>query len=240
MSQPIALSSEVPATCRACNVRHAGMCAVLTAAELATMARSARRTQHAPGEPLVVEDSKLTSYANVTDGVVKLSRVLRNGRQQVVGLQFAPDLLGRLFGRENLVNVEAASEVDLCRIPKDVLEQLVATNPVLKQRLLDQSLQDLDEARDWMVTLGRKDARQRVASLLLLVARRCGAPGIDDPDRVVFDLPLTRSDMADFLGLTIETVSRQISRLRHEGVVQVANHRHVVIPSLPRLETLAG
>jgi CRP/FNR family transcriptional regulator, anaerobic regulatory protein len=216
------------------------MCAVLSPIELGALAKSARRTQHAPGDPLVAEDSKLTSYANVTDGVVKLSRVLRDGRQQVVGLQFAPDLLGRLFGRENRVNVEAASDVDLCHIPKDVFESLVARNPVLKQRLLDQSLQDLDDAREWMVTLGRKDARQRVASLLLLVARRCGAPGIEDANRIVFDLPLTRSDMADFLGLTIETVSRQISRLRNEGVVQIVNHRHVIVPSFSRLVAQAG
>lgn len=240
MPQIATKTAEVPTTCRDCNVRHTGMCAVLTLAELGTLARSARRTQHSPGDPLVIEDSKLTSYANVTDGVVKLSRILRDGRQQVVGLQFAPDLLGRLFGRENLVNVEAASDVDLCRVPRDVLESLVASNPVLKQRMLDQSLQDLDEAREWMVTLGRKDARQRVASLLLLVARRCGAQGLDDASRMVFDLPLTRADMADFLGLTVETVSRQISKLRNEGVVQITNHRHVVVPSLPRLVAQAG
>ena len=231
---------EVPGPCRECNVRHVGMCAALTAPELGALARSARRSRHSAGDPLVAEDSELTSYANVTDGVVKLSRILRDGRQQVVGLQFAPDLLGRLFGRENRVNVEAASEVELCRIPRDVLENLVATSAILKQRLLDQSLQDLDDAREWMVTLGRKDARQRVASLLVLFALRCGVCGIEDADRVVFDLPLTRSDMADFLGLTIETVSRQISKLRNEGIVQIVNHRHVTVPNLPRLTALAG
>lgn len=240
MSQLASKTIDLPATCEACHVRHTGICAVLTPHELGAMARSARRTKHAPGDALVVEDSKLTSYANVTEGVVKLSRVLRDGRQQVVGLQFAPDLLGRLFGRENRVNVEAASEVELCRISKDHLEGLVASNPLLKQRLLDQSLQDLDDARDWMVTLGRKDARQRVASLLVLIARRCGVPAIEDADRIVFDLPLTRSDMADFLGLTLETVSRQISKLRHDRIVQVTNHRHVLVPSLPRLIAVAG
>ena len=106
--------------------------------------------------------------------------------------------------------------------------------------MVELPLQDLDDAREWMVTLGRKDARQRVASLLLLVARRCGAPGIEDANRIVFDLPLTRSDMADFLGLTIETVSRQISRLRNEGVVQIVNHRHVIVPSFSRLVAQAG
>lgn len=219
-------------------MRHSGICAVLTASELQRLAQSARHTRHDAGAPLLFENSAITSYANVVEGVVKLSRVLRDGKQQLVGLQFAPDLLGRLFGDENLLNVEAASDVDLCRVPRNVLEELVASSTELKQRLLDQSLQDLDDARDWMVTLGRKDAQQRVASLLLLIAKRSGADAADTGTS--FDLPLSRSDMADFLGLTIETVSRQISKLRHEGVIEVANHRRVTVPDMARLAHRAG
>lgn len=225
----------LPAPCRDCNVRQVGMCAVLTLAELRTFAENARRSTHEPGDHLILEDSELTSYANVTGGIVKLSRVLRNGKQQLVGLQFAPDLLGRLFGRENAVTVEAASEVDLCRVPKGVLEGLVASNPELKQRLLDQSLQELDEAREWMVTLGRKDAQQKVASLLLLLARRNGYDPEGDAATTEFDLPLSRADMADFLGITVETVCRQVSKLRTEGVVEITNHRHVRVPDMARL-----
>ncbi len=230
-------TTDLPEICRDCNVRHSGICAVLSVEELRRLARSARHSRHAAGDPLVFENTEITSYANVTDGVVKLSRVLRDGRQQLVGLQFAPDLLGRLFGSENPLTGEAASDVDLCRVPKAVLESLVAGSAALKQRLLDQSLQDLDDAREWMVTLGRKDAQQRVASLLLLIAKRTG---IEAAGTVSFELPLTRADMADFLGLTIETVSRQISKLRHERVVEVVNHRHVSVPDLARLAARAG
>jgi CRP/FNR family transcriptional regulator len=230
---------DLPERCQDCNVRDHGICAVLTATELRQLARSARHTRHDPGDPLLDERGTITSYANVTDGVVKLSRLLSDGRQQVVGLQFAPDLLGRLFASEHTVTVEAASAVDLCRVPKAVLEGVVAGSADLKQRLLHQSLQDLDDARDWMVTLGRKDAQQRVASLLLLVARRSGAAA-GDADRVVFELPLTRADMADFLGITLETVSRQLSKLRHAGVIEIVNHRHVTVPDLARLGARAG
>lgn len=231
---------ELPESCKDCNVRHTGICAALTAAELHHMARSARHTRHDAGDPLLFEKSEITGYANVTDGVVKLSRVLRDGRQQLVGLQFAPDLLGRLFGTENPLTVEAASDVDLCRVPKAVLENLVAQSADLKQRLLDQSLQDLDDAREWMVTLGRKNAQQRVASLLLLIARRSRVQSSGAAAAIIFDLPLSRADMADFLGLTIETVSRQISKLRHEKVVEVVNHRQVTVPDLARLAARAG
>jgi CRP/FNR family transcriptional regulator len=91
-----------------------------------------------------------------------------------------------------------------------------------------------------MVTLGRKTASERVASLLLLFAAR--RIGRDKPlhGSVTFDLPLIRADMADFLGLTIETVSRQITKLRNDGIIEITHHRHVVIPEIERLRRRAG
>ncbi len=228
----------MPSVCQECRVRHDGICAVLSPLELRQLARYARHTRHEAGEALALESDEISGYANVTDGTVKLSRVLRDGRQQLVGLQFAPDLIGRLFRTESPLTAEAASDVELCRFPKGVLETLVASSSNLKRRLLDQSLHELDEARDWMVTLGRKSAAERVASLLLLVARRNVAP--TGSDKVAFDLPIGRADMADFLGLTIETVSRQISKLRHDGVISVAGHRHVVVLSVLALKDRAG
>lgn len=231
-------SEAVPSACQDCRVRHDGICAVLSPLELRQLARYARHTRHEAGDALALECDEIRGYANVTNGTVKLSRVLRDGRQQLVGLQFAPDMIGRLFRTESPLTAEAASDVELCRFPKGVLETLVAASSNLKRRLLDQSLCDLDEARDWMVTLGRKSAAERVASLLLAVARRNLGPTCSD--HVAFDLPIGRADMADFLGLTIETVSRQISKLRHDGVISTAGHRHVVVVSVLALKDRAG
>ena len=234
----VGVSSEpVPSVCQDCRVRHEGICAVLSPSELRHLARNARHTRHEAGEGLALESGEINGYANVTNGAVKLSRVLRDGRQQLVGLQFAPDLMGRLFRAESPLSAEAASDVELCRFPRGVLEALVASSSDLKQHLLDQSLHDLDEAREWMVTLGRKSAAEKVASLLLLVAKRSGG-GSDDS--VAFDMPIGRADMADFLGLTIETVSRQVSKLRHSGVIAVSGHRHVKVLSLRALTDRAG
>lgn len=229
-----------PAACVNCGVRRHGICAVLTPEELSRLAGHTRHTFHGPGDALAMESDEATGYANVIEGVVKLSRVLRDGRQQLVGLQFSSDLMGRLFADENLLSAEAASDVELCRMPKLVLEALVGSSSELKQRLLDQSLHDLDDAREWMVTLGRKTASERVVSLLLLFATRNAEDGTADDGPVTFDLPLVRSDMADFLGLTIETVSRQITKLRNEGVIVVSSHRHVVVPDMERLRRRAG
>lgn len=234
------VKAAVPHHCQGCQVRHHGICAVLNAAELLQLSDHSRHTFHEAGDALTMESDEVTGYANVVEGVIKLSRVLRDGRQQLVGLQFSSDLLGRLFASESPITAEAASSVELCRMPRAVLENLVANSPELKQRLLDQALLDLDQAREWMVTLGRKTASERVASLLLLIAARSIGRETALAGRVTFDLPLVRADMADFLGLTIETVSRQISKLRNEEIIEITGHRHVVVPDIERLKRRAG
>jgi len=231
-------NSAVPAVCASCEARHRGMCGVLTPDELTVLSRSTHRARHDAGDELVGDSTEITSYANVMRGVVKLSKVLEDGRQQLVGLQFAPDFLGRLFGLESPVTAEAASDVELCVVPKRALEAMVAETPALEHRLMQQTLRELDQARDWMVTLGRKTAQEKVASFLYLIATHADPTASRQSAR--FELPLTRADIADFLGLTIETVSRQVTKLRQIGAVTITNNRTVEVPDLERLRELAG
>ena len=118
-------------------------------------------------------------------------------------------------------------------------------HPQLENRLHEQALRELDEARDWMVTLGRKTASEKVASFLWLIATHIDP--VNETKRqeglvegITFDLPLSRTDIADFLGLTIETVSRQLTKLRKDGVIEVVNNRTFVVPVLDRLEMRCG
>lgn len=234
------IADTIPHQCASCSVRQSGICAHLTAEQLAEFALHTRHSHHQPGDTLASEADTSGGYAMIVDGVIKLTRLMEDGRQQMVGLQFASDLLGRLYSSVNPTTAEAVSDIELCRMPRAVLESTIATSSEAKDFLLRRSLQELDEAREWMVTLGRKTAAERVASILLLFALR-NRGSDDDSDRAVtFDLPLIRSDMADFLGLTIETVSRQISKLREDGVVIVTSHRHVVVPDMDRLRRRAG
>ena len=87
-----------------------------------------------------------------------------------------------------------------------------------------------------MLLLGRKTAREKIASLLSIIARRASAENqivLDQP--VTFDLPLTREAMSDYLGLTLETVSRQISALKKDGIIRLEGNRHVIVPDMMRL-----
>lgn len=117
---------------------------------------------------------------------------------------------------------------------------MMKESPELEHRLLMQALKELDEAREWMVTLGRKTAAEKVASFLLLIARNIDPNQSAMATEAVFDLPLTRADIADFLGLTIETVSRQMTILRKEGVIEIENNRHVTVRDMERLARRAG
>lgn len=235
-------NSGIPTLCVSCEARHKGICGVLTPEELTSLSKHTSKSIHTPGRELVGETEPVNSYSNVMRGVVKLSKMLEDGRQQVVGLKFAPDLLGRPFSENSDVTAEAASEVETCNFPKTAFESLMKENLGLEHRVLQQTLKELDEARDWMLTLGRKTASEKVASFLYLIATHTD-PELDvlaDGAATQFILPMNRSDIADFLGLTVETVSRQITKLRTEKIIEVVVNRQVSVPNVRALRNRCG
>ncbi|APH72895.1 Crp/Fnr family transcriptional regulator [Aquibium oceanicum] len=232
-------NAGVPVLCEACEARHRGICGALSPDQLLGLSKTSSKQKIEAGAELVGDQETIDHYSNVLGGVVKLTKTLSDGRQQIVGLQFAPDFLGRPFRSESAINAEAATDVALCSFPKATIERMMKESPGLEHLLLTQTLKELDEARDWMVTLGRKTAAEKVASFLLLIARNID-PTAQTKSGASFDLPLTRADIADFLGLTIETVSRQLTRLRADGVIRIENNRHVVVDNMSRLEARSG
>ena len=236
----ISPTEDEPRTCRLCSVRSNGICRVLDTSQLARLARHTRSTRHEAGAEVFGDETDITTYANVVSGVIKLMKVLEDGRQQVVGLKFANDFIGRIHAASNALSAEATSEVELCLVPRALMEAMLEENRPLERWLMKETLRELDEAREWMVTLGRKSAAERVASFLYLIALHVNPELGSDTAPVEYDLPLTRSDMADFLGLSIETVSRQLTELRRLEIIVIHNKRHVRIPDTERLRQRAG
>ena len=232
----------VPKLCAACVARHRGICGALADDELHELVSRTAKRRIDSGRTLQADGEAAAVYSNLLQGVVKLSKTLPDGRQQIVGLQFPPDFVGRPFGGESQISAEAVSNVELCTFPRTVLEGMLKRHPELEHRLFQQTLMELDEARDWLLAVGRKTARERVAALLYMIARHVpDETPADAAERtsVDFELPLTRADMADFLGLTIETVSRQITRLRQDGIIGLKANRHVSVPDVRRLAEAA-
>ena len=233
-----ARTEPVPDLCVACAARHHGICGALEDHHLHELASRTSKRRIKAGRTLQADGEAAAIYANLQAGVVKLVKMLANGRQQIVGLQFPPDFIGRPFSRQSRLSAEAVSDVEVCTFPRSALEDMVTRHPELEHQLFQQTLRELDEARDWLLANGRKSARERVASLLYMIATHVPTVSVlqAQPGRsVIFDLPLTRAEMADFLGLTIETVSRQFSCLRQDGIINVENNRHVTVPDMQRL-----
>ena len=229
-------NSDVPLVCRACESRHKGVCGALNPDQLLHLSKHTTKHVYRSQSELITVGEDVHTYSNILSGVVKLTKLMADGRQQIVGLQFAPDFLGRIFSSQSTYSAEAATDVRVCSFPKSVIEDLTRTAPNMEHALHEQTLKELDEAREWMLTLGRKTATEKVASFLYLIASNIDPEFEDDNHAIRFELPLKRMEIADFLGLTIETVSRQITKLRKSGVIELENNRTVIVPSLPKLQ----
>ena len=228
--------------CGTCAIRHRAICDALSTDEIQALNRISRRRTIPAGQTILSEGEAHTIFANIVSGVVKLTKTLDDGRQHIIGLLFASDFLGRAFRRDNPYFAEAATDVELCVFPASGFERLLPDHPGLEHRLFQFTLTELDACQEWMLLLARKKAEERVASFLLMIARRvpnlgCGRTA--DRNDIRFQLPLSRSEISDCLGLTIETVSRQITRLKTKGVIELINYREIVIPDVRALQDAA-
>ena len=234
---------DVLQRCDHCPVRHHSVCGAMDEVQIRKLAQIAHRKKIPAGQTIISDEEPVDFFANVISGAVKLTKTLPDGRQQIVGLLFAPDFLGRAYSKNNPYTAEAATEVEICAFPNAAFERLVGEFPGLQARLFQHTLDELDAARDWMLLLGRKTAEEKVASFLYMLARRSLMTGCQHKsplDVAAFELPLTRADMADYLGLTIETVSRQLTRLKTSNVVRFSTNRLIMVPDLTRLAKTAG
>ncbi|MDV4157626.1 Crp/Fnr family transcriptional regulator [Rhizobium brockwellii] len=231
------LEVGIPVACRSCQARHGVVCGVLSSGQLKDLGRHSLRRRVDAGCEIIAQGSESSFYSNIMRGVVKLCKVMPDGRQQIVGLQFAPDFVGRPYVRESTLSAEAATDAEICVFPRNLIDRMISETPELQRSLHDQALKELDAAREWMLTLGRRTAEEKVASLLHLIATHAEP---QTATSTAFDLPLSRAEIADFLGLTIETVSRQMTRLRKSGVIRIENFRHIVVPDMDALERMIG
>lgn len=219
-------------SCDTCVVRNRAICSALDMAEIAALNAIGRRRTLAAGETLLWEGEDTPLVANVIEGVLKLSSGTEDGREQIVGVVYPSDFIGRPFGGANGHGVTALTDARVCVFNRRDFDAFAREHPGLEHKLLRRTLDELERTRKWMVLLGRKSASEKVASFLLEMADRledktCAAhfPGA----HTVVTLPFSRQQIADVLGLTIETVSRQFTRLKAEGLIDLPSRREVAI-----------
>ena len=227
--------------CGTCPIRHKAVCARCETDELEYLETIKYYRNYEAGQPIVWAGDRMDFVASVVTGIATLTQTMEDGRTQMVGMLLPSDFLGRPGRDIAAYNVTAISDLTLCCFRRQPFEKLLTTTPHISQRLLEMTLDELDAAREWMLVLGRKTAREKIASLLVIIALREASLHLAArPERLKFDLPLTRESMANYLGLTLETVSRQISGLKREGVILLEGNRKVVIPDFAKLMSETG
>ncbi|RMD49497.1 MAG: transcriptional regulator [Alphaproteobacteria bacterium] len=228
--------------CNDCPIRARAVCSRCQPHELAELELIKSYVTYRAGETLVWAGDTMHFVGSVVTGVATISHTLEDGRRQMVGLLLPGDFVGRPGRERAQFDVTAATDLVLCRFRRRPFEQLLERTPHLSERLLEMTLDELDSAREWMLVLGRKSAREKIASLLAVLARRYALLHRQNLEggAVEFELPLTREAIADYLGLTLETVSRQISALKREGVIELPGTRRVRVPDYARLLAETG
>jgi CRP/FNR family transcriptional regulator, anaerobic regulatory protein len=227
--------------CSNCPIRERAVCAYSGPDDLRLLEAIKSYRTYLPGEEIAAMGEETTQIGSVVAGTVSLSRLMADGRRQMVGLLFPGDFVGRVMQPTAPYDAVAVDQVTLCIFDRRRFERLLGESPDLRKRLLEMTLNELDAAREWMVVLGRKTAREKIASFLMIVASRTAGLASRQPwDGMRITLPLTREAMADYLGLTIETVSRQIGALKKDGLIELQDARHLVIPDVERLRDAAG
>lgn len=218
------------------------MCTEVSEAAARELAPIAHHRRIPVGQVIQSEHQGLGWLAIIVSGVVKLVKAQKDGRLQIVGLQYAADFVGHPYPTQNTLIAEATTQLELCCFSRSAFENIMRNHPSLEQALYRRALNDLETARDWMFLLGRKTAREKVASLLVSIATRINRPipgVIGDKLTLTFDLPLSRNEIADALGLTIETVSREVRYLKTAGVVATSGRRSVTVLKPDLLQMLA-
>jgi CRP/FNR family transcriptional regulator len=237
----VLLTRHLPA-CAACQIRSFGICANSGKDELAWLEQAKIYRRYSAGDTIALAGGRLPFVGSVMLGIASLSRILKDGRQQNVGLLMPGDFLGRPGRQVTLFTVTALTDMELCGFQHRVFDELLTRAPDLRGKLVEVMLDELDAARFWMVTLGRKTAREKLCSLLIHFAdhqeRGHAAPRTHGAQTIA--LALTREQISDCLALTLETVSRQFSSLAQDGLIRQQSKHVITILDHARLRDAAA
>lgn len=190
-----------------------------------------------PGQSLFWQGEPASAIFRVSSGVVRTFRFLADGRRGITGFYFAGDMLAVSAERQHVCSAEAISHARIQRVPRARLCSLMAEAPLLREQFLLTVSAELSTAQHQLLMLSQKFADERVATLLALLASKIGRR---KGGHIEFDAALSRCDMADYLGLTVETVCRVITRLRREKYIALVGRKTIVISRPTELLRLAG
>jgi len=199
--------------------------------ELVSLERLGSRRSFTRDREIYAEGDRADCWFKVVSGTVRICKLLADGRRHVAEFFYAGDSFGLETEGERVFAAEAVSDVIVMRFCRAATERLIDERPTLARRMCDMTLRNLAHAQTRLLLLGRMTAPERVASFLMELAER------RDTWRAI-DLPMSRNDIADYLGLTIETVCRVLSAMKRDGTIAIPHPHRIEICDRDALEAL--
>ena len=230
-------SRLLPNPCAQCGSRIVGICAALDSLGLDDFAEETTRARVASHGVLFRDGDDANNVVLLMRGMAKVTRLTADGRQQVLGFRFPGDILGFTESQTYTYDAEMLTDGEVCRVQRPKFETMLARFPAVQRRFLALCSRELALTQDQLVTIGRRQAEQRVAAFLLSLreaARRRGASA------ELLEMPMTRAEIGDLLGLALETVSRSFSALRRRHLVREPGPHRIELLDIPGLARLAN
>ena len=185
-----------------------------------------------PNETVFAEGDEARYAYKVVSGAVRICKLLADGRRQITEFALDGDHFGFEWTNEHAVTAEALGPVTALRFPRARIERLEREEQGVRNSLMQMLRRDLLSAQNHLLMLGRQTAKERVASFLLqMIERRDNGNTID--------VPMSRQDIADYLGLTIETVCRALSEMKRSRIISIPNRHQIVVRNSDVLESMA-
>jgi CRP/FNR family transcriptional regulator len=221
--------------CSVCKIRSYSFCRCLKEHELKVFSDISFEKKFSDKKNIFLQQDESTHLYNITEGNVKIYQLLNDGRIQIIGFLYPGDFFGSYKNKKYNYSAEAIGNVRVCVFEQGILDKYLEENIVLAKELLHQTSYELTLAQDRIAVLGKLDAIERLATFLLNVSKQRSRIGWQDNP---ISLPMSRQDIADYLGLTIETVSREITKLKSSNAIRVLNNKQIYINDRKRLSEM--
>ena len=223
--------------CNDCRIRSYSFCRCLLEGQLKEFSKISCERTFKDKQNIFLQQDEATSLYNITEGNVKIYQLLDDGRIQIIGFLYPGDFFGSYKNGKYNYSADSIGDVRTCVFEQKKLDDYLERNVTLAKELLNQTSHELTLAQDRMSVLGKLDAIERLSKFILNISLQRKRIGWQNNP---ISIPMTRQDIADYLGLTIETVSREISKLKSTNIIKVISSKQIFINDMAKLTNLSS
>ena len=230
-------STQLVNRCNICKVRTYSFCRCLDEDKLQVFSNISFEKSFSNKENIFLQNDPSNYLYNITEGNVKIYQLLDDGRIQIIGFLYPGDFFGSYRNNKYNYCAEAIGELKACVFDQKILDKYLDENPILAKELLNKTSFELTLAQDRLTVLGKLNAGERLVKFLLNISEQRNRIGWKNNP---ISLPMTRQDIADYLGITIETVSRELSNLKTSNIIKIITSKQIYLSNIEELKSYAN